>query len=214
MKQPFAKIAAGFALLPALCLVAQTPPGDAARGKDLFVKDACYQCHGREGQGGAAGPRIAPHPIALKALIAYVRHPAGQMPPVTPKVVSDADLADIYAFLETIPEPKPAKDIPLLNQLTGPYKPAGGHSEANTQLPDGKGKEIVATKCLSCHSLDKIEDAHHSPYEWQNVINTMVTKGAHLAPDEVSQVISYLSANFGADTNASGHSDPAAKSNK
>ena len=214
MKPTFAQIAAGLALLPALCLVAQTPAGDAARGKDLFVKDACYQCHGREAQGGAAGPRIAPHPIALKALVAYVRHPAGQMPPLTSKVVSDADLADIFAFLETIPEPKPAKDIPLLNQLAGPYKPAVGHSEATTQLPDGKGKEIVATKCLSCHSLDKIADAHHSQYEWQNVINTMVIKGAHLAPDDVSQVVSYLSANFGTGTSAAGESDPAAKSKK
>ena len=90
--------------------------GDAARGKQLFVAYGCYQCHGREGQGGAAGARIAPKPLALKVMIAYVRHPAGQMPPVTAKVVSDADLADIHAFLETIPEPKPVKDIPLLNQ--------------------------------------------------------------------------------------------------
>jgi len=95
-------------------ITAQT--GDAAKGKQLFVADGCYQCHGREGQGGAAGARIAPKPVALKAMIAYVRHPTGQMPPVTAKVVSDSDLADIHAFLATIPEPKPIKDIPLLNQ--------------------------------------------------------------------------------------------------
>jgi mono/diheme cytochrome c family protein len=107
-------------LLAAMALLspifAQSPDGDAAKGKQLFVNNGCYQCHGREGQGGAAGARIAPRPVPLKVMIAYVRHPTGQMPPVTAKVVSDADLADIYAFLKTIPEPKPVKDIPLLNQ--------------------------------------------------------------------------------------------------
>ena len=104
------------ALFSAAPLLAQAPGGDAAKGKQLFVMDACYQCHGLQAQGGAAGARLAPRPIPLKAIIAYVRHPTGQMPPVTAKVVSDADLGDIYAFLKTIPEPKPVKDIPLLNQ--------------------------------------------------------------------------------------------------
>jgi ubiquinol-cytochrome c reductase cytochrome c subunit len=49
-------------------------------------------------------------------LIAYVRQPKGQMPPYTSKVVSDAELADIRAYLASIPEPPPAKYIPLLNQ--------------------------------------------------------------------------------------------------
>jgi mono/diheme cytochrome c family protein len=39
------------------------------------------------------------------------------MPAFTDKVVSDEDVADIYAFLKSLPAPKPAKDIPLLNQI-------------------------------------------------------------------------------------------------
>jgi hypothetical protein len=38
------------------------------------------------------------------------------MPPYTSKVVSDAELTDIHAFLRTIPTPPAAKSIPLLNQ--------------------------------------------------------------------------------------------------
>jgi mono/diheme cytochrome c family protein len=109
-------IAVAAALFSALPLFAQAPEGDAAKGKQLFVSYACYQCHGRQAQGGGAGARLGPHPPPLKAFIAYVRHPAGQMPPVTAKVVTDAELGDIYAFLKTIPEPKAVKDIPLLNQ--------------------------------------------------------------------------------------------------
>jgi ubiquinol-cytochrome c reductase cytochrome c subunit len=89
---------------------------NADHGKRLFVKDGCYQCHGYQGQGGAAGPRLAPRPIVLAALTAYVRHPTGQMPPYTSKVLSEADLADIHAYLSSIPAPPPAKSIPLLNQ--------------------------------------------------------------------------------------------------
>jgi ubiquinol-cytochrome c reductase cytochrome c subunit len=86
------------------------------RGKTLFTKYGCFQCHGTQGQGTTAGARLAPKPIALAALIAYVRGPKGQMPPYTGKVVSDAELADIRAYLASIPEPPPAKSIPLLNQ--------------------------------------------------------------------------------------------------
>ena len=88
--------------------------GNAENGKKLFKSYGCYQCHGYEGQGGA-GARLAPRPIPFAALSAYVRQPRGQMPPYTSKVVSDADLGDIYAFLQSVPQPPPAKSIPLLN---------------------------------------------------------------------------------------------------
>jgi ubiquinol-cytochrome c reductase cytochrome c subunit len=87
---------------------------DADNGKKLYTTVGCYECHGRVGQGGGAGPRLAPRPVPLQALIAYVRHPSGAMPPYTTKLVTDAQLADIHAFLSSIPPP--AKDIPLLKQ--------------------------------------------------------------------------------------------------
>ena len=90
-----------------------TPAGDAANGKKLFTADGCWQCHGYDGHGGA-GARIAPNPIAFNNFQRYVRQPAGEMPPYTRKVVSDKELADIYAFLQTIPAPP--KEIPLLKK--------------------------------------------------------------------------------------------------
>ena len=96
---------------------AQAPTaGNAENGKRLFVKLGCYTCHGYQGQGGGAGAKLAPRPIAAATLIAYVRHPAGTMPPFTSKVASDAELTDIRAYLASVPEPPPAKNIPLLTQ--------------------------------------------------------------------------------------------------
>lgn len=93
------------------------PAGNAQNGKKLFVSYGCYECHNREGQGGSGnGPRLAPKPIPYAALSAYIRHPSGEMPPYTAKVVSDKDVADIYAFLLSIPPPPSVKSIPLLNK--------------------------------------------------------------------------------------------------
>lgn len=105
-----------FLLLLAMvsALAAQTASGNAQNGKKLFESYGCYECHDHAGQGGA-GARIAPRPIPFTAFEKYVRHPSGEMPPYTAKVVSDKDLADIYAFLESIPQPPSAKSIPLLN---------------------------------------------------------------------------------------------------
>jgi len=90
--------------------------GNPQKGSQLFVKDGCYQCHGYDGHGGF-GARLAPRPMALPAFIAYVRHPApGDMPVYTAKVISDAELTDIWAFLKSIPDAPAVKDIPLLNQ--------------------------------------------------------------------------------------------------
>src|SRR5215471_18856085 len=101
----------------AALLAAQTPQaaaaGNAENGKKLFVKFGCYTCHGYQGQGGAAGARLAPRPLALAALMAYVRRPSGSMPPFTDKVVTDAELTDIHAFLASVPAPRAVKDIPL-----------------------------------------------------------------------------------------------------
>jgi len=93
------------------------PAGDAGKGKQLFVADGCYQCHGYVGQGGGvAGPRLAPAPVAFDAFTSQLREPRNEMPPYTDKILSEKDAADIYAYLQTIPKPPAAKDIPLLNQ--------------------------------------------------------------------------------------------------
>jgi ubiquinol-cytochrome c reductase cytochrome c subunit len=93
--------------------------GNVENGKKLFLKYGCYECHGTVGQGAQANPlapKLAPRPLPLPALIAYVRKPSGGMPPYVSKVVSNADLADIRAYLASIPEPPAVKSIPLLNQ--------------------------------------------------------------------------------------------------
>jgi mono/diheme cytochrome c family protein len=79
------------------------------------MKDKCYTCHGTRGAGGGiAGPKLAPDPLPLEAIEVQLRQPASRMPPYSPEVISDAQIADIYAYLKSIPAGKPASQISLL----------------------------------------------------------------------------------------------------
>jgi mono/diheme cytochrome c family protein len=93
---------------------ASPPAGSVAAGAMLYKKIGCYECHANEAQGGAQGPRLGPNPIPFVRFSGYVRNPAGDMPPYTAKVLSDEDLAAIYAFLEARPRPPAVNSIPLL----------------------------------------------------------------------------------------------------
>jgi mono/diheme cytochrome c family protein len=91
--------------------------GDVANGKILFSKIGCYQCHGYAGQGGRAGARLVATSLKAQDLIRYVRRPPLTMPAYAEKVASDQELTDIWAYIKSMPPPKPVRDIPLLNQI-------------------------------------------------------------------------------------------------
>ena len=88
----------------------------AEKGKAAFIQHGCWQCHGTVGQGGVAGPKLAPDPMPFEAFSAFVRATNRAMPPYMEAILSNDDLADIYAYLQSIPKPADYKDIPLLNQ--------------------------------------------------------------------------------------------------
>jgi len=95
----------------------QAQDGNADNGKKLWVKENCYSCHGFDGHGGA-GVKLAPKPIALQGFIAVVRKPPKSgMPTFSAKVVSDSDLRDMWAYLNTIPAAPQVKDVPLLSSI-------------------------------------------------------------------------------------------------
>jgi mono/diheme cytochrome c family protein len=91
---------------------------NAVRGKQLYLATGCYQCHGTRGEGGGnAGPKLAPFPIPFEGLVLQLRHPRARMPVYTSVVMPDTDVADIYAYLQSVPKGKTAADIPILKAL-------------------------------------------------------------------------------------------------
>jgi mono/diheme cytochrome c family protein len=93
--------------------------GNADNGKKLFLRDGCWECHGYAGQGGRDGARLAETALTAGQFTRYIRRPAGAMPAYIEKVLSDAEAADIWAYVKTMTGPKTAKDVPLLLELKG-----------------------------------------------------------------------------------------------
>jgi mono/diheme cytochrome c family protein len=91
--------------------------GDAKKGKQLYVDYSCYACHGFSGQNGP-GAKLVPMKMAPVAFTAYVRNPrTNQMPSYSAKVLSDAQLADIHAYVRTLPDSPKADDIKLIKDI-------------------------------------------------------------------------------------------------
>ena len=106
-----AAIAAGLVFGPG------TASSASEKGKQLYVKHGCWQCHGTLGQGGGvAGPAIVPNVMPLEAMTNFIRKPSRAMPPYRDAILSNADLAEIHAYLMSIPKFPDHKSIPLLSQ--------------------------------------------------------------------------------------------------
>ena len=92
------------------------PSGDTAEGKRLYLVTGCFTCHGRSGQGGAMN---GPAPILAKTAMPFdgfkgqLRQPISDMPAYSEIVMSDRQIADIYAFLQTLPGPRPTNDMAI-----------------------------------------------------------------------------------------------------
>jgi len=105
-------VAAGFVFGQALA-------ASAENGKTAFTKYGCWQCHGTVGQGSvitSAGKVLADTELPYESFAAFVRTTNRAMPPYREEVLPDEDLADIYAYLKSIPKPADYKTIPLLKQ--------------------------------------------------------------------------------------------------
>jgi mono/diheme cytochrome c family protein len=76
----------------------------------LFATYGCWQCHGYEGQGGAA-TRVAPSAYPYEAFARIVRRPPNEMPAYAPSVLSDETLREIYAYVMSIPEQRRLEEI-------------------------------------------------------------------------------------------------------
>jgi mono/diheme cytochrome c family protein len=111
-----------FALASSFAGTNMAAAADAAKGKIAFTQNGCWQCHGFAGQGSVAtsdGRVIARTQLPLDGFKSFVRTTNGPMPPFRAAVLSDGDLDDIYAYLQSLPAPKAVSDIPLLNNARG-----------------------------------------------------------------------------------------------
>jgi mono/diheme cytochrome c family protein len=121
MVMAFVRVSSAAAVVVLVACGAALADGDAQKGRVAFTQHGCWQCHDFAGEGSVAtsnGKVIARTQLPLDAFMSFVRTTNGQMPPYRAPVLSDADLGDIYAYLQSLPAPKAVSDIPLLNSGT------------------------------------------------------------------------------------------------
>jgi mono/diheme cytochrome c family protein len=73
-------------------------------GQGVFEAN-CKRCHGPEGRGIAGqGPNLIPFYWTNEQALELIRHPLCDMPPFPEEKLSDAQIAQIVAYLRTIKE--------------------------------------------------------------------------------------------------------------
>lgn len=91
--------------------------GNAALGKQLYLDYSCWACHGYNAQTGN-GARLLPPRFNERLFTLYLRAPrTPQMPAYSVRVMGDADAANIYAYILSLPREPQIRDVPVLNQL-------------------------------------------------------------------------------------------------
>ena len=70
-------------------------------------------------------------------------------------------------------------------------QPASGQ-----ELPEGKGKELVAAQCNSCHPFYARVGAGYTAEGWRTVMRMMVNHGVAIPPDQLATMTDYLTRNF------------------
>ena len=85
--------------------------GNPINGQALFFEMGCNVCHGDRGEG-LVGPTISMTVVPLDRVIEQYRQPLEAMTAFPPEEISDEEIADIYAWLQTVERPPDDLVIP------------------------------------------------------------------------------------------------------
>ena len=58
------------------------------------------------------------------------------------------------------------------------------------------GKSIVASRCIGCHALNKVEEVRFNELGWRLVVDNMVLYGAQLSEEQANMAVDYLVQTF------------------
>lgn len=64
------------------------------------------------------------------------------------------------------------------------------------ELPDGKGKELAAAHCNSCHTLLSRVGGGYTPEGWRTVMRMMLNHGVAVPADQLAPLTEYLTKSF------------------
>jgi cytochrome c5 len=150
----------------------QLPDGD---GKKV-LQQACTACHGLDGV-----VRLHMDKSGWEGLVASMISNGAQ--------VDNKDMPVLVDYLvKNFGPEKPAGEAPAAA--------AGGANAANAAGNDAAAKKLLEDVCTACHDLDLVGDQHLSKDEWQQVVTSMVAKGANLNDKDTPTLVDYLAKTY------------------
>jgi len=115
----------------------------------------------------------------------------------------DYGFHEVELLIFNVEEDKQMKKrmTPLINSLVfiilmGAFLAACGSSNSTGSSSDSAGQTLMQARCSVCHSVNRVESAHHTAAEWKVTVERMINKGAQLTPQEEQTLISYLARNY------------------
>jgi hypothetical protein len=70
------------------------------------------------------------------------------------------------------------------------------------KMPNGSGKNVVVSKCGTCHALSVVTRDHKTYDQWVETINTMTSRGMSATQSEMFTALRYLDKYYGQKTPA------------
>lgn len=65
-----------------------------------------------------------------------------------------------------------------------------------SDLPDGKGKDLIQRACIGCHKADELTAYRFTKDEYHAIVQRMAERGAQATPAELDAIADYLFAHF------------------
>jgi len=73
-----------------------------------------------------------------------------------------------------------------------PFPRAYVPPEITTFFSDPEAQTLLDRACTSCHDLNRVNEARHSPDRWRVIAVAMRERGAELADDELERLVEWL----------------------
>jgi cytochrome c5 len=91
----------------------------------------------------------------------------------------------------------PAEAKTVVQYLTKTFPPSPATASTSTKLAEGDGKDLVEAKCSVCHDVERVTKVYRDEQGWVSLVDSMVSRGAVISPDEVQKIRAYLFAHYG-----------------
>jgi len=112
-------------------LVPRARADERDAGKSVFAR-VCESCHG-PGASGGQGPALVPFKKDLAELVAIVRQGIGLMPPFPRAEITDAEIAQVHAYLKSLGDQQHAEQI-----VAGPVVPRPARGDGGSHGIGGR----------------------------------------------------------------------------